>query len=56
MPVAELTMGEPGQQVSLDDSDVADDGRRAIHHALQVAESLGRAAIRQADHRAGFSP
>jgi hypothetical protein len=56
--VAELTMGEPGQQMSLDDRGVTDDGRdarRAINDTLQVAETLGRSALREADHRAGIT-
>jgi len=51
-------MGEPGQQMSLDDRGVTDDGRdarRAINDTLQVAETLGRSALREADHRAGIT-
>jgi hypothetical protein len=56
--VAELTMGEPGQQMSLDDRGVTDDGRdgrRAINDTLQVVETLGRSALREADHRTGIT-
>jgi hypothetical protein len=49
--VAELTIGEPGQQISLDDTGVTDDGRnrrRAIKDTLQVAETLGQSSPAEA--------
>ena len=48
-------MGEPGQQLRLDDGDVPDDRRRAIEDIGQRAESSGRIALGEADHRAGIA-
>jgi hypothetical protein len=56
--VADLTIGEPGQQISLDDPGVTDDlrnGSRATKDTLQVAETLGQSALREAGHRAGIT-
>ena len=36
--VTELTVGEPGQQLSLDDRDVTDNRRRAVQHVPHRAE------------------
>ena len=53
--VTELTIGEPGEQLSLNDRDVTDDRRRAVQHVPHRAESSGRIAVREADHRAGIA-
>ena len=53
--VTELTMGEPGEQVRLHDRDVTDDRGRAIENILQHAQSFGRIAFRETDHRAGIT-
>jgi hypothetical protein len=41
--------------MSLNDRDVADDRCRAVQNILHGAESRGRIAFREADHRAGIT-
>ena len=53
--VTELTVGQPGQQVSLHDRDVPDDRCRAVQDVLHRAQGPGRIAFREADHRAGVA-
>ncbi len=45
--VTELTMGEPGEQVRLDDRDVTEDRCRAIQHIPHRAQGPGRIAFRE---------
>jgi hypothetical protein len=51
--VAELAVGEPGEQVSLHDRGVADDRSGPVQNAGHRAQGRGRFAFRQADHRVG---
>ena len=51
--VAELTMGEPGQQVRLHDRDVPEERRPAVQDTGDRGQSCGRIAFGQADRRAG---
>ena len=53
--VTEFTMGEPGEQLRLDDRDVTDDRCRAIKNILQRAQSSGRIAFRETNHPAGIT-
>ena len=53
--VTEVTVGEPSQQLSLDDRDVTDNWCRAVQHITHRVEGPGRIAFREADHRAGIT-
>jgi hypothetical protein len=48
-------VGEPGQQMSLNDRDVPDDRRGAIQNIGYGGESSGRIAFRETHHRAGIT-
>ena len=45
-------MGEPGEQLRLNDRCVTQDRCRAIENIVQRAQGSGRITFRQADHRA----
>ena len=53
--VTKVAVGEAGEQMSLNERDVTDDGCRAVQNVLHGDESRRRIAFREADHRAGIS-
>ena len=53
--VTELTVGQPGEQVGLQDREIPDDRCRAVQDIPQRAEGRGRVAFGEADHRAGVT-
>ena len=50
-----LAVGEPGQQLSLNDRGVPEDGGRAIQNTGHRGQGRGRIAFRETDHRAGIT-
>src|SRR4029077_12945235 len=53
--VTELAVGEPGEQVSLNERCVTKDRYRAIENIVQRAQGSGRIVFGEADHRAGVT-
>ena len=53
--VPEVTVGEAGQQVRLNDRDETDDRRCAVENTLGLGEGPGRSAVGQVNRRAGVT-
>jgi hypothetical protein len=53
--VTEFPVGEPGDQMSFHHREVPDDRCGAVQDIPQRAESRGRIAVGEADHRAGVA-